>query len=408
MTDLYLPSKIKVGYQKRNDCYSKKLAYVIYYDGKGKLRKETSWEGWRDKKITPHEFDNVPMSGFVLNRPVGGVKESYGWNTRNSYIRVYDPRGFEIEITLENLLFILEVYDSIKGKGLIGDFVYGWAGTELVLLPTETTDYKSSIESTELQNSNFSLKDLVIGRTYQFKDKSKCVYIGHEHVLSCSNPCYWSTDYWKNSQIDSDNKKHLSGYLNKEHTFYNVETDSFVFLNSGNSIANLYEETEYPDLANLYTKFYESDRSNHFDDTIVENDFSIFNKVKNKSVGSDVPIRDYARDKNYRITTKPIECSMNLNEKIDDKNFYSCSVVYEVSLRDGNSTSWYSSKYIDKITKTTVKREKIISFDNDNVVSTKNVPKKDQLTREYNGEIEDMENNFVSLAFKKGKKKYYI
>lgn len=44
MADLYLPSKIKVGYQKRNNCYTKKLAYVIYYDGKGKLRKEASWE----------------------------------------------------------------------------------------------------------------------------------------------------------------------------------------------------------------------------------------------------------------------------------------------------------------------------------------------------------------------------
>ena len=35
---IYIPEKIKVGYQNRNDTYTKKLAYVIYYDEKGKLR----------------------------------------------------------------------------------------------------------------------------------------------------------------------------------------------------------------------------------------------------------------------------------------------------------------------------------------------------------------------------------
>ena len=33
---IYIPEKIKVGYQNRNDTYTKKLAYVIYYDEKGK------------------------------------------------------------------------------------------------------------------------------------------------------------------------------------------------------------------------------------------------------------------------------------------------------------------------------------------------------------------------------------
>jgi hypothetical protein len=31
--------------------YTGKLAYVIYFDNKGVLRKKKSWEGWRDKKI---------------------------------------------------------------------------------------------------------------------------------------------------------------------------------------------------------------------------------------------------------------------------------------------------------------------------------------------------------------------
>ena len=95
---IYIPEKIKVGYQNRNDTYTKKLAYVIYYDEKGKLRKETSWNSWRDEKIEPDDFDNEPTRGFVLNKKVGG--DRYGWNPRQTYTRVYDPRGFEFEICL--------------------------------------------------------------------------------------------------------------------------------------------------------------------------------------------------------------------------------------------------------------------------------------------------------------------
>ena len=122
-TTIFLPKTIKVGYQNRSDTYTGRLAYVIYYDQQNKLRKERSWEGWRDNKIEPQEFSNEPTSGFVLNKKVGGYDT--GWNHRQTYTRVYDPRGFEFEITIPNLLYILENANSIKGKGLEGDFIYG-------------------------------------------------------------------------------------------------------------------------------------------------------------------------------------------------------------------------------------------------------------------------------------------
>mgnify|MGYP003293415702 CR=1 FL=1 len=39
-TNIFIPKKIKVGFQTREDTYTKKLAYVIYYDTQGKLRKD--------------------------------------------------------------------------------------------------------------------------------------------------------------------------------------------------------------------------------------------------------------------------------------------------------------------------------------------------------------------------------
>ena len=138
---IYIPDKIKVGYQNRKDTYTGKLAYVIYYDRYGKLRKEPSWNTWRDEKIEPNEFDNSPTEGFVLNKKVGGY--CYHFDQRDTYVRVYDPRGFEFEISVPNLLYILEYANSIRGKGLEGEFVYGWDGTELVLVPTSSEDYKN-------------------------------------------------------------------------------------------------------------------------------------------------------------------------------------------------------------------------------------------------------------------------
>ena len=87
-SSIFIPKTINVGYQNRSDTYTGKLAYVIYYDEKGKLRKETSWNSWRDENIPNEEFENVPTSGFVLNKRAGGVEESWGWNARKTYCRI--------------------------------------------------------------------------------------------------------------------------------------------------------------------------------------------------------------------------------------------------------------------------------------------------------------------------------
>lgn len=175
---LFIPDRIKVGYDERNDTYTKKLAYVIYFDKKGVLRKETSWEQWRDKKIEPNEYTNEPTEGFVLNKGVGGTRHSYGWNPRNEYIRVYDPRGFEFEISVANLLFILRECDCSRGKGLQGKFVYSWDKTELVLLPVGSQEYKKSAEYTDLQGKKLKIKDLVLGAAYLTRQNEELIYLG--------------------------------------------------------------------------------------------------------------------------------------------------------------------------------------------------------------------------------------
>lgn len=196
-TTIFIPQKIKVGFQKRSDTYTGKLAYVIYTDNKGKLRKEASWSSWRSKDIEPEDYENVPIEGFVLNKKAGDY--SSGWNHRQAYTRVYDPRGFEFEITIENLLYILENANSIKGKGLEGEFIYGWDGKGLILIPTESPDYKEIQQFNEIIHSNnhIKAKDLKLGATYKTKQNEEWIYMGRFD--------YWKYN-WRNSSREYENK----------------------------------------------------------------------------------------------------------------------------------------------------------------------------------------------------------
>lgn len=176
MSELFIPKKIKVGYQKRDGTYTGRLAYVIYYDNKGVLRKEKSWQGWRDHKIAPEEFDNKPQDGFCLNKDVKRFNWSH-FGSNRSYIRMYDPRGIEMEITPENLIGILTETDCLK-RGLEGKFVYAWQGTELVILPCNSEEYTKAQQNTERQDQDVSAKDLKPGHSYTTKKGEEVIYLG--------------------------------------------------------------------------------------------------------------------------------------------------------------------------------------------------------------------------------------
>lgn len=117
-----------------------------------------------DPRVIPQEYENVPTEGFVLNKKAGGY--STGWNHRSTYCRVYDPRGFEFEITIPNLLYILENTNSYVGKGLEGKFIYGWDGKDLVLVPESAPEYKAMVAHSELQKGKVSKRELVKGGVY--------------------------------------------------------------------------------------------------------------------------------------------------------------------------------------------------------------------------------------------------
>lgn len=230
---LFIPEKINVGFQKREDTYTGQLAYIIYFDKSGVLRKETSWQSWRDNKIKPIQFDNTPTEGFVLNKGVGGARYG-GWNPRNEYIRVYDPRDFEFEISLANLLFILKEGDCSRGKGLEGKFVYAWDKNNLILLPAASQDYKVSASFTDLQDKKVAAKDLVPGASYLTRKQEQLIYLGR-FVKYCH-------------QKQEKAKKQYVFWSGKD----------FVFLNEPKSIAVRQGDGVTADFAELVDKYNKS------------------------------------------------------------------------------------------------------------------------------------------------------
>lgn len=233
MTNVFIAPKIRVGFQKRDDCFTGKLAYIIYYDDKGKIRKEKSWNTWRSKTIPAEEFDNTPMDGFTLNKDV--KRYSGDWfSSHRTLIRVHDPRGFEFEVTTENLIGILMHTDCLR-RGLIGQFVYAWVGPELVLLPTNSEDYQSAIKYTAGLSKTVKAKEMVPGISYKTKREGDVVFLGKLNWYSYSTKGY-------NLQGLRNESKVLVFTNDDGKTFFNKPSAGFLSeANSNTPVSNFAE-----------------------------------------------------------------------------------------------------------------------------------------------------------------------
>lgn len=219
MDKMFIPKRIKIGFQKRDDTFTEKLSYIIYYDEKGKLRKEASWNTWIDKSIESVEFDNVPQAGYLFNK---GVKRDGYWGSGRSVIRVYDPRDFEFEISVDNLMGIL-MHSDVSKRDIIEECVFAWAGKELVLLPVNSQEYIESVEYTKKQDQKITSKDLVEGYVYQAKKlDTPLTYIGYREWFD------FVSGYVKDGKItsrydySSNNRKYIELHESKgkKHIFF--------------------------------------------------------------------------------------------------------------------------------------------------------------------------------------------
>ncbi len=172
----FIPERLKVGFNSRQDTFGNRLGYVIYFDEKGKLRKNVSWDSWRDQNIEPLELDNEPTTGFVVNR--GITRKSYEWRSVAHKVRIHDPRGFEVEVDHNNMV-ALNIHCLIDKGEIKSPLVYMWVGKELWLLPVESDLYEQAKEVTRKQSVKVKKGALIVGGMYSIKKTdSVCTYLG--------------------------------------------------------------------------------------------------------------------------------------------------------------------------------------------------------------------------------------
>lgn len=174
---MIIPDKLKVGFQERDDTYLGKLAFITYYNMDGSLRGEKSFQSWVNNKIDKEEFENKPQKGYILNK---GVKRFSSFGENNQKIRIFDPRGFEFEITVDNLLEITQ-YSNINFQEIEQECIFGWNGNQVYLVPTNISEYKNHLENKKTQEDVkvFGKKDtLTVGYTYATKSMPYLYYVG--------------------------------------------------------------------------------------------------------------------------------------------------------------------------------------------------------------------------------------
>lgn len=245
-TNLYIPKTITVGFQTRTDTYTGKLGYVIYTDHTGKLRKEASWNSWRDKKIDTVTVDNTPQPGFTLNK---GIKRDGYWGSGRSVIRVWDPRDFEFEISVDNLIGIL-MHADVSKRDITEPCVFAWNGTELLLLPTNSIEYQESVAHTEKQEKKFSAKTLVAGYTYSVRKETKAVvYLG-------SFERYDVAQQYENERYGYSKGVVHTKKAKKGHAFIDPTSKEVFIKDPAAFISNVEVEEMHPDFAALIDSYY--------------------------------------------------------------------------------------------------------------------------------------------------------
>ena len=172
MKYLNIPKNIFVGVKAQK-------GFVTYKDG-SKIAKEVSFNNWvgnGEKK----DFENIPTSGFKLVGCVGGQGGSWYSYNRRAWAIIKDPRGFEIEITFDNLLWVMSQITHDVDKGFIGEFVYGWDGKDLMIVPTTSKDYQYTL--TIQKTDKVKLSECEVGKWYKYPNESPMLYLGYLYLI---------------------------------------------------------------------------------------------------------------------------------------------------------------------------------------------------------------------------------
>lgn len=162
----------------KDKAFEKRKSTVDHWCGDGTVYEYDPATKVRSQKVVgttkPQVLSNAPQSGFTFDRAV----ERYV--TSNKVFRITDPRGFQLEISADNLSDILLNCEIKKGE-LVGDFIWGRSGGTNFLT---RLDHPAYIRHTM---PTITRKNLVPGdHVYLGAKTEEMVYCGEFYVYKAS------------------------------------------------------------------------------------------------------------------------------------------------------------------------------------------------------------------------------
>lgn len=152
----------------------------------------------------PVVLKNEPLIGFrILDcvQRMGGHK----W-------RIEDPRGFELEISSENLRYLISE-GVIDRSEILEPCIWGRGRSDNFLLPISSDLYRESTEATSLVKKNVSLRDVKLGNLITLQNGNQGRYAGKLVIVERKHNDDEETGTMERYVLIGDKEVHISSGL---------------------------------------------------------------------------------------------------------------------------------------------------------------------------------------------------
>ena len=144
----------------------------VYYD-------HTTGQTLTRQGLSSVSFPNELLTGFKVSR---SIKRS-GWHGTNTVVRVEDPRGFELEISVDNFIQIMNG-NLVDDGEILCRCIWGRVGQKNILLTENSQPYQEAIVNTERHNTDVAIGSVKLGQKVLMKVGFTGIYLGQQNVLS--------------------------------------------------------------------------------------------------------------------------------------------------------------------------------------------------------------------------------
>lgn len=139
------------------------------------------WKWVEGDKIQPIVVANDAVSGF---RVADDVRRTY-WGGGNVVWRIYDPRGYELEISSANLIRIIDSVGINAGGEIPAKCMWARLGANNILVPEGSDLWSKCIQdAATLQARSKTTSAYVAGDVIVLSSGAKVVYVGHLDVIT--------------------------------------------------------------------------------------------------------------------------------------------------------------------------------------------------------------------------------